>query len=1365
MSFRTLFKNYALAFVAVGVAFFFYLMIGYLTGQRLPPYITFYPAVIIVALAGGVGPGLVATMVAALVVDYFILLPRWNFKVENAADVIGLILFCGMGILMSVVAHLYRRLRSKLEETVANRTAELKRSNEQLKKEIEIREQSQESLRKLNEELEQRIAEQISEIRRANETLEVRIAARTRELQTANATLRTSRLAALNLMEDTVEARRQAEQAQERLDLALRAASMGVWRWEIIEEKRYFDDQTCHLLGIDAKTFTGAAEEFFRVVHPEYRDKLKMAMARTVEQNAPYESEYEVTWPDGSIHYITARGRLTRDDAGRPVRINGIIWDITERKKAEQALAERARLLDLSYDAIMVRDARDRIIYWNKSAETIYGYTKEEALGRSPHELLRTEFPQSLEKILDSLKLDGRWTSELLHTCKDGRKITVITRWAVDRDSHGDIAAILETNSDITERKKAEEALRESGERLSQAMGVGELGSWGLDTKSGKAWRSLRHDQIFGYSELLPEWTYKMFLDHVLPEDRKDVDEKFGQALAKGVDWNFECRIRRSDGEIRWIWAQGKPRFNDRKEVVQLFGLVQDITERKEKEEILRKLNRTLRALSNSEQAMTHAKDESQYLQEVCDIIVKDCGHAMVWVGYAEDDENKTVRPVANSGFEHGYLETLNITWADTERGRGPTGTAIRTGRMSMCRNMLTDPAFAPWRGEALKRGYASSIVLPLISDDKAFGALTIYSKTPESFSDDEVKLLTELADDLAHGVGTIRLRIAHARAEEELRKSHDELEIRVKERTADLDEAVLDLQKQVEQRLRAEEAFRSASLYSRALIEASLDPLVTISQDGKITDVNRATELATGATRDQLIGTDFSNYFTEPEKARQGYKRVFADGFVTDYPLTIRHRNGQLIDVLYNAAIYKNEAGEIQGVFAAARDITERKLAEERQGVTNLLLELYAKKTSRKDYLDSAIEAIRSWSGCSRVGVRVKDDKGNIPYDSSVGFEKGFLALENTLNLGRDKCLCMRAILQQPVEQDKPLLTAGGSFYSNDSLAFVKSLSPEQAKDYRGNCMKHGFQSIAVVPIRYRDEVVGVIHLADSQKNMVPLAKIQFFETTISPLVGEAIHRFNAEAELEQYRLHLEDLVKNRTEELARSNKDLEQFAYVASHDLQEPLRAVSGFVELLRRSLEKSLDAKTSEYMNFSIDGAKRMQSLINGLLEYSRIGTQGKKPQKVNSKEALDEGLARLQASIQESGAKITADDLPTVYFDDLQLARLFQNLVGNAIKFRGEQTPQIHISAVRQDAGWQFAVRDNGIGIEPQYAERIFMIFQRLHTRKVYPGTGIGLSICKKIIERHGGKIWVESVKEQGSTFYFTVPDIGEAKNEV
>ena len=230
--------------------------------------------------------------------------------------------------------------------------------------------------------------------------------------------------------------------------------------------------------------------------------------------------------------------------------------------------------------------------------------------------------------------------------------------------------------------------------------------------------------------------------------------------------------------------------------------------------------------------------------------------------------------------------------------------------------------------------------------------------------------------------------------------------------------------------------------------------------------------------------------------------------------------------------------------------------------------------------------------------------------------------------------------------------------------------------------------------------------------------------------------------------------------DELSRSNKDLEQFAYVASHDLQEPLRAISGFVSLLKIEFKSTIDAKKTEYMNFIVDGVARMQTLINGLLEYSRIDTRGKPAEMTDSNIALERALLNLQTSIKETDAKITAEDLPAVYIDSIQLIQLFQNLIGNAIKFRSASHPDIHVIAVRQHNVWQFAISDNGIGIDKQYVQRIFLIFQRLHTREQYPGTGIGLSLCKKIVERNNGKIWVESQPGNGSTFYFTIPDKGE-----
>jgi light-regulated signal transduction histidine kinase (bacteriophytochrome) len=331
---------------------------------------------------------------------------------------------------------------------------------------------------------------------------------------------------------------------------------------------------------------------------------------------------------------------------------------------------------------------------------------------------------------------------------------------------------------------------------------------------------------------------------------------------------------------------------------------------------------------------------------------------------------------------------------------------------------------------------------------------------------------------------------------------------------------------------------------------------------------------------------------------------------------------------------------------------------------------------------------------------------------------------------------------------------------------------------------MKFGFASVAVIPVRHRGNILGVLHLADRRPGHFTLSAVQFIEA-ITPLIGEAIHRFQTEAELAEYRDHLEVLVKQRTgqleranaqlklevserkqaqdnlllttEDLQRSNRDLEQFAYVASHDLQEPLRAVAGYVRLLEKRFADKLDAKGLEYIAGAAEGAQRMERLITDLLAYSRVGTRGATFAPTDLNAALRNALHNLQVSIKTSQAKLTTDSLPVLAADAAQMSQLFQNLVGNALKFHGESPPEIRIAALPQEGRWVLSVRDNGIGIAPQYFNRIFQIFQRLHTRKRYAGTGIGLAICKKIVERHGGAIWVESQPGQGATFFFSLPD--------
>jgi PAS domain S-box-containing protein len=234
----------------------------------------------------------------------------------------------------------------------------------------------------------------------------------------------------------------------------------------------------------------------------------------------------------------------------------------------------------------------------------------------------------------------------------------------------------------------------------------------------------------------------------------------------------------------------------------------------------------------------------------------------------------------------------------------------------------------------------------------------------------------------------------------------------------------------------------------------------------------------------------------------------------------------------------------------------------------------------------------------------------------------------------------------------------------------------------------------------------------------------------------------------------HLAEMVR----ELKRSNDELGQFAYVASHDLQEPLRMVASYTQLLAKRYKGRLDSDADEFIAYAVDGSNRMQGLIQDLLAYSRAGATVKVLHEISSENALKAALTNLRATIGESGAVVTHDVLPAVTTDDTQLAQLFQNLVGNAIKYRSAEVPQVHVSATKNGGKeWIFSVRDNGLGIDPQYFERIFIIFQRLHGRKDFEGTGIGLAICKKILERLGGRIWVESQPKMGSTFYFSLPE--------
>jgi len=262
-----------------------------------------------------------------------------------------------------------------------------------------------------------------------------------------------------------------------------------------------------------------------------------------------------------------------------------------------------------------------------------------------------------------------------------------------------------------------------------------------------------------------------------------------------------------------------------------------------------------------------------------------------------------------------------------------------------------------------------------------------------------------------------------------------------------------------------------------------------------------------------------------------------------------------------------------------------------------------------------------------------------------------------------------------------------------------------------------------------------------------------------------EAIRRALLDKQERALRHQVEDDLARKVDELARSNADLEQFAYVASHDLQEPLRMVVAYTQLLSERYRGKLDENADKFLGYASEGAMRMQVLIKDLLAFSRVGRNGGASGAVDCNAVVDEVLQALASAIQESGAVVTHAELPAVWADRTQVAQVFQNLIGNALKFRGKEPPSISVQVEKADQQWLFDVTDNGIGIAPESAENVFVIFQRLHTRTDYPGNGIGLAICKKIVERYGGRIWIEPRAGSGTTFKFTLPARADDRIEV
>ena len=682
-------------------------------------------------------------------------------------------------------------------------------------------------------------------------------------------------------------------------------------------------------------------------------------------------------------------------------------------------------------------------------------------------------------------------------------------------------------------------------------------------------------------------------------------------------------------------------------------------------------IKRRLELLRRIGKAIIEAQEEVQLLNNCCQQIVEFGGYCTAWVGMRKSLEPECISIVASFGCAEICLQEQEKLWKNDNPGNPwPWQIALQQKRHVVVNELKNSP-YSSLLGDAMQRtGCSSLLSIPLIGEKQILGVLTVAGKEENSFNEEEIVFLRELADELVYGITAVHRKKEQERSYEEARN------------------LLVLMRKQAVEILLKDQ-------FLRGVFESIQDGISVLDKEYNILSVNPAMNKWYSHVLPLEGKKCFEVYhgINQPCKVCPTTKALLSG---TPCRELIKHEgpDGELRGWFEVFALpYRNSlTGKISGVIEHVRNVTESIVLEKK---------LREEKERAQHYLDIV-----------RVMILVLDKDANVVLINKKGLE--ILGCTEEEAIGKN---------------------------------WIDHFIPEKFRqDVRGV-----FRKIMSGDVQEVEYFENPVIRKDGQERL-----IAWYNTYIRNSSGDIILLLTSGEDVTEARKVSEELFK-KSQELSRSNAELERFAFVISHDLKEPLRMIASYLQLLDRRYQDKLDKDAKEFIYYAVDGASRMQAMINGLMDYSQVSLGKVIFEHLNASDVLEQAIFNLKVSINESKALVTYDLLPMVWVDAVQLIRLFQNLIGNSVKFRSHETPRVHISVREEEREWVFLVKDNGVGFDPKHKSEIFDVFKRLHSRD-YPGTGIGLSICKKIVERHGGKIWAESEIAKGATFYFSIPKL-------